>query len=102
MFINIPTSRVTKLPNKTESKHRQAKFRKSEGLMGNISCLFHGLRKAGICKDKVRESRSPTLDTNTSADSGIHEPDPNEIQENNFLDNFISAVRYLNFYYIAI
>jgi hypothetical protein len=62
--------------------------------MGNVSCLFG---RAGEYKDEVRESRSPTVDTTISADSGFDEPDPKEVQDTSFLDNLISALRYLYF-----
>lgn len=61
--------------------------------MGNITCLFHGLWRAGKPKDEFRESRSATVDTNSSADSGFQEPD-SEIPENGLLGNVISALRY--------
>ena len=63
--------------------------------MGNITCLFHGLWRAGRSKDKSRESISATVDTDTSADSGFQET-VSEIPENGCLHNFISASRYFH------
>ena len=69
--------------------------------MGNIFCSSCLFRRAGY-KDEVQESGSPAVDTITTADSS--EPHPNESKENStsFLDNLISALRYLYFDYMYI
>ena len=81
------TSRVTKSPKKTNTELE--KVGKSErSPMGNLACLFWR-----PCGCKVRESRSPTVDTATSADSGFDEAAAPK--ENSFLPNLVSALRYI-------
>ena len=64
--------------------------------MGNLSSIFRGIwRGSAPDTDKVRESRSPTVDTNASADSGFQELDPkDEQEEDGFLNNLFSSLRY--------
>ena len=60
--------------------------------MGNLSCLFHGVRRAGGYKNGDEESSTPN---DSSNDSGFYERDPNDIHERKKIANFISALRYL-------
>ena len=89
--------KIAKTRSLDETHAKQAKFcKKEENLMGNIACLFHGLWRACRPKDGFRESRSGTVDTNSSADSGFQEHD-SETQENSGLDN---VMRYFHASYI--
>lgn len=68
--------------------------------MGNLSCLFHGLRRVAGNKSRTR---SPTS-SNKSADSGFQEPAENQqeqMQKDSFVDNLMSAITYVFFYYIV-
>ncbi|XP_028413391.1 uncharacterized protein LOC114536262 isoform X2 [Dendronephthya gigantea] len=78
--------------SKSNVKALKANNKSKESLMGNISCLFHGLRRAGGCKDEDKKSKSTHYD-DSSYDSGFYENDPSDIQEKKNIDNFISVLR---------